>query len=176
VARYHTRARQPSHWAAAVEIELRHWHGLPVGCSDTIRHRSDERALGHPPNKSRPVTGRGGGVVRVSLTPPYCEADRNFSASSANANIGPARHGDKQRRRCGWPTSTTPHEPLSQTSAPGDTRRRASPTTLGIARQAAQQRCGSTSAAGTRSTARSTATSTTSATLSRLVSTAIRRI
>jgi hypothetical protein len=151
VARYHTRARQPSHWAAAVEIERRHWHGLPVGCSDTIRNRSDERALGHRPNKSRPVTGRRD-RTRVAHTP-YCEADRNFSASSANANIGATRHGDKQRRRCNWPTSTTPHEPLSLTSAPGDTRRRTSPTTLGITRRAAQQRCRSTSTAGARSTA-----------------------
>jgi hypothetical protein len=57
VARYHTRARQPLHSAAAVEIELRHWHGLPARCSDTIRNES-ERALGHRPNKSRPVAAR----------------------------------------------------------------------------------------------------------------------
>jgi hypothetical protein len=112
VARYHTRARQPSHWAAAVEIRLRHRHGLPARCSDTIRNPSGERALGQRPNKSRPGT-EPQDRTRVAHIP-YCEADRNFSASSTNANIGPAPHGDKQRRRCGWPASTTPHGPLSQ--------------------------------------------------------------
>jgi hypothetical protein len=68
VPRYHTRARQPSHWAADVDIELRHCHGLPARRSDTISNESEERALGHRPNKSQPR--QGGGIVRVSLTPP----------------------------------------------------------------------------------------------------------
>jgi len=68
VARYHMNAGQPSHEAAAVEIELRHWHGLPARCRNTISNESDERALGHRPSKS----GRSqrGGIVRVSLTSP----------------------------------------------------------------------------------------------------------
>jgi hypothetical protein len=87
VARYHSRAWRPSHSAPAVEIELRHWHGLPATCSHTIRNESDERALGHQPNKSQPVAGQRD-RTRVAHIP-YCEPDRNFSASSANANIGP---------------------------------------------------------------------------------------
>ena len=94
MARYHMNAGQPSHWAAAVEIELRHWHGLPARCSDTIGNESDERDLGYRPNESRRVKGRRD-LTRVAHTP-YYEADRNFSASSANATIGAAPHGDKR--------------------------------------------------------------------------------
>jgi hypothetical protein len=90
VARYHTRARQPSHWAAAVKIELRHWHGLPARWSDTIRNEGDEHGLRHRPHNSRPVTERRD-RTRVAHIP-SCEADRTFSASSTNANnrAGPA--------------------------------------------------------------------------------------
>jgi hypothetical protein len=94
VARYHMNAGQPSHWPAALEIELRHWHGLPARCSDTIGNESDERALGHRPNKSRPVTGRRD-LTRVAHTP-TTRRTRNFSASLATATIGAAPHGDKR--------------------------------------------------------------------------------
>jgi hypothetical protein len=122
VPRYHTRARQPSHWAAGVDIELRDCHGLPARRSDIISNESDERALGHRPNKSQPAAG--GGIVRVSVTPLYCEADRNISASSAKADIGPARHDDKQRRRCSCPTSTTRRTDRCRRPAPAVAGRR----------------------------------------------------
>jgi hypothetical protein len=89
VPRYHTRARQPSHWAAGVDIELRDCHGLPARRSDTISNESDDRALGHRPNKSQPAAGRRD--RRVSVTPLYC-GRTGISASSAKADIGPARH------------------------------------------------------------------------------------
>jgi hypothetical protein len=113
VARYHTRARQPSHSATAAEIRLRHRHGLPARCRDTSRNESDERALGHRPNKSRPGT-EPRGRTRVAHIP-YCEADRNFSASSTNANIGATRHTDK---RGGGAVADTDHATRTALAGP----------------------------------------------------------
>lgn len=93
MARYHTRARQLLLWPAAVEIELRHWHGVPARCSDTIRNES-EQALGHRPNKSRPVVARRD-RTRVAHIPSSARRTGTSARLRLNANIRPARPGDK---------------------------------------------------------------------------------